>query len=125
MRKLLLFTAAALCLVGCEKNVQSNFVKGSTFYCIDDQSSDMCYTEYFLIFDKPHDGMITDSISETWHEEPDVIGIHTPIIWEYTIDGTQITFVREHQLGYDTCHAIYRKDSIYFMNKAYYRLLNR
>lgn len=125
-KQFLIFCAiCALFLVSCEKHTQDYSVKDSTFYCIDDKSSDMFYTEFFLFFDKPYSGKVKDSIADNWYEEPDAIGINTPVIWEYKIDGTQITFVREHQLGYDTCHAIYKRDTLYFMNKAYYRLLNR
>ena len=108
--------------MGCEKYEVSRSVKNAIFYCIDDQSSDECYTEYFLVFDKPYSGIVTDSIVTNWYVEPASQIQMDPIQWRYSIDGSVITFEKDDDMiGHQTRTATYRKDSIYYIHKAYYR----
>ena len=119
-----LFAALALLFVSCNQNEPTRgakSVKNATFYCIEEGTPGEYDTEYFLLFDRPSNKMVTDSISTKWHIEPAYVD-NTPIVWEYSIDGSQIIFKINHSGVISERYATFRNDTIYLESRAYHRL---
>lgn len=129
MRKLLLFTAAALCLVGCNQNEPTKRgedvvqdLTGRTYYSL--QIGEASDVEYMFEFGKPYTNMVTHTIHNIYHTEQTSIPNENPYVWTYTFDGSNLAFESADE-SHQIYNATYRNDSIFFMGVAYHRLLDR
>ncbi len=122
MRKLLLFTAAALCLVGCENNEPTKRgvtdLSGRTYFFL--KKGEQYDLEYYLLFKPDH--VVVDSSAMKWHIEPTGIDVTDPVIWTYTLDGELLTLHNENNYPYaDYNYATYRDSVIYRSSRIYRR----
>lgn len=130
MKKILFCALAALCLVACNQNEPTNTEKGGEtislngriYYCL--QTGVSSDAEFYLEFGKPYSNMVTHTIHNIYHIEQESIPNENPYEWIYTFDGSNLSFETTDE-SHQTYKATYRNDSIFFMNMAYYRLLNR
>ena len=117
MKKLLLFAAAALCLVGCENNEPkrgSNNLNGRVYFCsTQGQQYDI---EYYLLFSTQ---TVVDSSALKWHVEPSGIDAPDPTVWSYKLDGELLTLHNDNPYTGDY-YATYR-DSVIYKGSLIYR----
>lgn len=114
--------AAIAIFASCNQNEPTkggNSIKYSTFYCLINGEPGEYDIEYYLKFDSPNNNMVTDSTTTKWYIEPASID-NAPLVWNYTVSGGIIKFERNGT----SIDAIYSNDTVYFMQKAYVRLLH-
>lgn len=122
MKKLIFLMAAIAIFVSCNQNDPTkvnSIVSHSTFFCFENGVPGEYDIEYYLKFDSPNNNMVTDSTTTKWYIEPASID-NAPLVWNYTVSGGIIKFERNGT----SIDAIYSNDTVYFMQKAYVRLLH-
>lgn len=119
MKKLLLFAAAALCLVGCNQNEPTRGVdnlNGRVYFCSTlGQQYDL---EYYLLFKPDH--VVVDSSAMKWHVEPSGIDVPDPTVWSYKLDGELLTLHNDNPYTGDY-YATYRDSVIYKGSLVYHK----